>query len=125
MDVTAALDPWLARVAHQVTWLAELPPAYIALAGLVPLLIALISRQLLAVLWTALFAASTVALCATQDVHWTLLATFGALVSFLLVITLVILNKNNRIAREELIGLQKRVDALEANEQRKWLMVAR
>ena len=56
MDISTIVNPWLAWFADQIALLSNLPPAYIGLAAIVPFLIALTSRDLMATLWTSLFA---------------------------------------------------------------------
>ena len=56
MDISTIVNPWLAWFTDQLALLSNLPPAYIMLAAVVPLLIALMSRDLMATLWTSLFA---------------------------------------------------------------------
>jgi hypothetical protein len=126
MDISV-IDPWLAWFADQLALLSNLPPTYIALAAIAPFLIALISRDLLASLWTALFALGAISLCGTQQINWgPLIATFGTMAGFLLVSAAVIRKRHSRALRDELQlvcdelgGLKQRLEALEAYERRK------
>ena len=124
MDISTIVNPWLSWFADQLALLSNLPPAYIMLAAVVPLLIALMSRDLVATLWTTLFALGAISLCATQEINWTLLATFEATAGFLLAATAVIRRRQSRaqrdelrVLRDELIGLKERLNALEACER--------
>jgi hypothetical protein len=127
MDVSTVIDPWLAWFADQIGLLSNLPPAYIALAAIVPFLIALMSRDLLASLWTALFALGAISLCGTQQINWgPVIATFGTMASFLVASAAVIRQRQSRVLRDELRlvcdelgGLKERLQALEAYERRK------
>jgi membrane protein implicated in regulation of membrane protease activity len=124
MDISTIVNPWLSWIADQLALLSNLPPAYIMLAALVPLLIALTLRDLLATLWTALFALGAISLCAAQEINWTLLATFEATFGLVLAATAVIWRRQRRAhrdelraVRDELSGLQERLNALEACER--------
>jgi signal transduction histidine kinase len=124
MDISTIVNPWLSWFADQLALLSNLPPAYIMLAAVVPLLIALMSRDLLATLWTALFSLGAISLCAAQEISWTLLATFEATAGLLLASTAVIWRRQRRAhrdelraVRDELCGLKERLIALEACER--------
>ena len=126
MDISTIVNPWLAWFTDQLALLSNLPPAYIILAAVVPLLIALMSRDLVATLWTSLFALGAISLCATQEINWTLLATFEATAGFLVAATAVIRRRQSRaqrdelrVLRDELSGLKERLNALEACERRR------
>ena len=124
MDISTIVNPWLAWFSEQLAVLSNLPPIYIMVAAVVPLLIALMSRDLLATLWTALFALGAISLCATQEMNWTLLATFETTAGLLLAATAVIWRRQRRAnrdelraIRDELSGLKERLNALEACER--------
>jgi hypothetical protein len=102
MDISTIVNPWLALFTEQLALLSNIPPAYIMLAAVIPLLIALLMRDLLATLWTALFALGAISLCATQEINWTVLATFEAMAGFLLAATAVIWRRQRRVRRDEL-----------------------
>jgi hypothetical protein len=125
VSIPTILDPVLAWVADQLTRLSGLAPAYISLAAVAPLLIALLMRDLPATLWTALFALVAISLCATQSANWTMLAAFGAAAGFLLVISAVLWRRRSRILRNDFDGLKARLDRLEAAEERKFIMSLR
>ncbi len=120
------LNPWLTGFADQLALLSNLPPAYIGLAAIVPLLIALMSRDLLATLWTALFAFGAISLCATQEINWTALATFEVAAGFLLAFATIIRRLRGRAlrtklqaVRDELSRLEERLNVLEEYERRR------
>ena len=97
MSIPTILDPVLAWVADQLTWLSGLAPAYISLAVV------------------------AISLCATQAANWTMLAAFGAAAGFLLVISAVLWRRRSRILRNDFDGLKARLDRLEAAEERKFI----
>ena len=127
MDISTVINPWLAWFAEQIALLSNLPPAYIGLAAIVPFVIALMSRDLLASLWTALLALGAISLCVTQEANWgALLATFGTMAGFLLASAAIIrqrqsqaLHKELRLICDELGGLQERLEVLEEYERRR------
>ena len=125
MDISTIVNPWLAWFADQIALLSNLPPAYIGLAAIVPFLIALTSRDLMATLWTSLFALGAISLCATQEVSWALLAAFEIAAAFLLAATAIIRRRQSRhpdklgVIRGELSELKERLNALEACERRR------
>jgi hypothetical protein len=121
VSIPTILDPVLAWVADQLTWLSGLAPAYLSLAAVTPLLIALLTRDLLATLWTALFALAAISLCATQAADWTILAAFGAAAGFLLVFSAVVWRRQSRMFRNDFDGLKARLDRLEAADQHKFM----
>jgi hypothetical protein len=121
VSIPTILDPVLAWVADQPTRLSGLAPTYISVAAVAPFLIALLMRDLLATLWTALFALVAISLCATQAANWTMLAAFGAAAGFLLVISAVLWRRRSRILRNDFDGLKGRLDQLEAAEERKFI----
>ena len=126
MDISTIVNTWLASFTEQLALLSNIPPAYIMLAAVVPLLIALMSRDLMATLWTTLFALGAISLCATQEINWTLLATFEATAGFLLAATAVIRRRQSRahrdelrVIRDELGELKELLNALVVCEQRR------
>jgi hypothetical protein len=121
VNTPTILAPALAWFADQLASLSGLAPAYIGLAAVTPLLIALLMRDLLAILWTALFALAAISLCATQAAHWTILAAFGAAGGFLLVFSAVVWRRRSRMFRNDFDGLKARLDRLEAAEERKFM----
>jgi hypothetical protein len=60
MDFLLYVNSALNWLNGQLAWLTDIPPAYIAAAAVVPV----VARNLLATLWTILFALGTVSLCA-------------------------------------------------------------
>jgi hypothetical protein len=125
MDISTYLDPTLTWFAGQLAWLSQVPPAYIAAAAVAPVLIALMARSLLATLWAALFALGAISLCAMEAAPWTLLATFEALAGFLLAFSAMIWGRRNRVVRDELDDLKRRLNQLEAIDDRKFMVSLR
>ena len=126
MDLSTIFDQWLTWFADQLALLSNLPAAYIGLAAVVPLLIALMLRDLLATLSTALFALGVISLCATQDVNWAHLAIFEATAGLLLASAAVVRRRQSRALRaelqsirDELSGFNERLNALEVCERRR------
>ena len=126
MDISTIVDPWLASFTDQLALLSNVPPAYIISASVVSVFIALMSRDLLATLWTSLFALGAISLCATQEINWSLLATLEAAAGFLLAATAVVRRRQSRahpdelrVIRDELSGLEERLITLEAYERRR------
>jgi hypothetical protein len=124
MDISTIVNPWLAWVTDQLALLSNVPPAYIVSASVVSVLIALMSRDLLATLWTSLFALGAISLCATQEINWSLLATLEAAAGFLLASTAVVRRRQSRahpdelrVIRDQLSGLEERLIALKAYER--------
>jgi hypothetical protein len=121
MNFPPYLNSTLNWLTGPLAWLTDTPPAYIAAAAVVPIVVALLARNLLAILWTILFALGTISLCATEAGPWAALATFEVTASFLLVFSLIIWARRNRIARDELEDLKRRVNQLEAADDRKFM----
>jgi hypothetical protein len=94
-------------------------------AAVVPVLLALLTRNLLAVLWTALLALAAVALCATQAVPWDVLATLAAAAGFLVAFSAIVRGRRDRALRAELAELQVRLNQLEADDARKFMVALR
>jgi hypothetical protein len=110
----------------QLVWLSSLPPTYIALGAVVPLLISVMTRDLMAVLVSGLFAVAIISLAATQEVNWTLFATFEATVVFPLAFAALIRQRRSRLLHdEELNELKERLKVLEAWEQRRIMATLR
>jgi hypothetical protein len=125
MDIWSFLDAFPVWLAEQVAKLSDLPPAYMGLAVLAPIVITLVIRDLLATLWLALFAIGALSLYAVQTVHWALFAIFIAAAEFLLVVTAIVRRRQNRLLRAELNSLRIRLDLLEAESQRKFMQSLR
>src|SRR5437773_6929478 len=126
MDLSTTVNPWLAWFTDQLALLSNVPPIFIISASVVSVLIALMSRDLLAALWTSLFALGAISLCATQEINWSLLATLEAAAGFLLAATAVVRRRQSRahpdelrVIRDELSGLEERLITLEAYERRR------
>src|SRR5215216_86222 len=123
MDNSASLDAWLAWFNYNQLLHSHVMLAYIGLMAVVPVLIALIMRDRIAVLWTGLFSLGIVSLGATKEINWTILATFEATAAFCLAFAAVIRQQRYGLAREEelqeLRGLNTRLNILEACEQRR------
>ena len=68
----------------------------------------------------SLFGLGAISLCATQEINWTLFATFEATAAFLLAFTAVVRQRRSRALRdEELRALKGRLNVLEACERRR------
>lgn len=122
MDIATYLDVTLAWFAGQLAWLSEISPAYIAAAAVIPVLIALMTRSLLATLWTALLALGAISLCALEAAPWALLATFEAAAGCLLAFSAMIWARRRRAVRDELDDLKRRLNQLEAVNDRKFMV---
>jgi hypothetical protein len=125
MDVSTYLNITLTWFAGQLAWLSQVPPAYIAAAAVAPVLIALLTRNLLAALWTALLALGAVSLCALEAAPWGLLATFDAAAGFLLAFSAMMWSRRYRAAREELGDLKRRLNQLEEVNDRNFMVALR
>jgi hypothetical protein len=123
MDIPTDLNIALAWFAARLAWLSQVPPAYIGGAAVIPVLMALMTRSLLATLWTALFALGAVSLCAVEAAPWALLAVLEGAAGFLLAISAMIWSRRYRVVRGELEDLKRRLNQLEAVNERE-LMVA-
>jgi hypothetical protein len=122
MDILADFSFWTKWFADQLAWIAQLSPTYIGLAAILPLLITLVSRNLLATVGATLLALGTIALCVTQQVDWATLAILEGMAGFLLAVAAVIGRRKSRALRNELDVLNERIHELEAAEERRLLI---
>src|SRR5215208_5995423 len=99
MDVSTLLDSLRTWFTDQPGLHSNLGPACIALTAIVPLLIALMMRDLVATVWAALFALGATSLYATQQMNWTLLNTLEATAAFFLAFGAVVQQRRNRKLR--------------------------
>jgi hypothetical protein len=125
MDISAYLNMTLAWFASQFASLSQVPPAYIAAAAVVPVLMALVAGNLLATLWTALLALCAVDLCTMEAVPWNVLAMLAVAAGFLLALSAMIGKRRNRALRDELAELKGRLNQLEVDEARKFMVALR
>jgi hypothetical protein len=125
MDISAYLNITLTWFSGQLAWLSEVPPAWIAAAAVVPVLMGLMARSLLAVLWTVLLGLGAISLCALEAAPWALLAAFAVAAGFLLAFTAMIWGRRNRMVRAELDDLTRRLNQLEASGDRAFMVALR
>ena len=121
MEVATLIDAWLMWFEGQLGAFSNFSPAHISVAAVVPFLIALSARSVLAILSTALLALAAIALCATQQVTWPVLAVLAVGGSFLVSFAAVIHRRTRRVLQRQLSAIEKRLDVLEACQERKLL----
>src|SRR6516162_9841361 len=110
----------------QLAWLSGLPLTYIGLGAIVPLLIAVMTRDLTPILVTGLFALAVISLAATQEMNWNLFAAFEATAAFPLAFAVLIRQRRSRLLHDkELNELKERLKVLEAWEQRRIMATLR
>jgi membrane protein implicated in regulation of membrane protease activity len=118
MDLPSAA--FLPGLSERFVWLSGLPLTYIGLGAIVPLLVALMARDRMAILVTGLFALMVILLCTTVEMNWSLLATFEAAAAFPLALVAIIRQRRSRsVHDQELNELSERLKVLEAWEQRR------
>jgi hypothetical protein len=125
MDISTYVNITLTWFSGQLAWLSEVPPAYIAAAAVVPVLVALMARNLLAVLWTVLLGFGAISLCALEAAPWALLAAFAVAAGILLAFSAMVWGRRNRIIRDELDDLTRRLNQLEASRDREFMVALR
>jgi len=124
MDISTLLESLPTWFTDQPVLYSNVGLAYIALTAIVPLLIAVMMRDLLAFLWAALFALGAISLYATQQMNWTLLNTLAATAAFFLAFGAVVQQRlirklHDQERAQELSELKARLNVLEACEQRR------
>jgi len=126
LDISTLFDPTLTWLSDRLASLLTLPPIYIGLAATIPLLIALIMRDLLMALVTGLFAVGLILLCATREFSWPLLATFEATAAFWLAFAVTIRQRRSQAPHKqklssfgEIDALKERLNVLETCERRR------
>ena len=123
MELSPALGAWLIWSTHELTRHSALMLISTALLAIVPVLVALMMRDRIAVLCTGLLSLGVFWLSTGDEINWTALSVFEATAALGLALAAIGRGRADRVLHDhklqELNGLKARVKVLEACEQRR------
>jgi hypothetical protein len=118
MDISTFSNPLSTWLTESLAFVSSHEAVFISIGAVLPLLIALIARDLLTAVWAGLFALGAVSVCAMYRVDYAILTTFAATAALCLALSTAI---RERQRREEFRMLRTRISTLEALEQRRMM----